>query len=194
MWIGAAKRRNKKSQNDYDVIYVVRWAGEETRNAFISTLFVGRKEESKYLRYISNTRRFSRGATAFVLAARHVNTEYKSCLCSDGHSRRFSMMLPELCSYSSSTRLPFMNQETSGWGRPENTKNKEKLISWLTDNNEEQLMLTPKPVFGEGINWGWSFYHFEGFIVDNVMNKVNVEKGTFAGLCIRCWLTQFLTS
>lgn len=78
----------------------------------------GRMKKQNHLRYISRTKRFSRGATAFVFSARHVNTEYRSDRCSEGHRRRFSMMLPEFCSYSSSTKFPFMNQDTSGWGRP----------------------------------------------------------------------------
>lgn len=74
--------------------------------------------------FMSKTKLVSLGSTSLVFSAWHVNIEFKSDLWTDGHSRRFSITSPELCSVWSSTCKPFMSQRTSGDGRPGNKSEK----------------------------------------------------------------------
>lgn len=68
--------------------------------------------------FMSKTKLVSLGSTSFVFKAWHVNIEFRSDLCTDGQSKRFSITSPELCSYWSSTCKPFMSHRTCGCGRP----------------------------------------------------------------------------
>lgn len=76
------------------------------------------------LQCISSTKLVSLGSTRSVLSAWQVNIEFKSLRWMAGHSNRFSITSPELCSYWSSTGNPLMSQRTSGWGRPNELKEK----------------------------------------------------------------------
>lgn len=73
---------------------------------------------SNNLQNISSTNESSLGGTSLELAAWQVKTAAQSARRMAGHSRRFSMTSPVLCSYSSSTSTPFTSHRTDGSGRP----------------------------------------------------------------------------
>lgn len=78
---------------------------------------------SKNLQWRSKMYVLSLESTSLVFLAWHVNAEFKSFLCTDGHKSRFSITSPELCSYTSSNKSPLWSHLTSGWGRPIKKKN-----------------------------------------------------------------------
>lgn len=87
----------------------------------------GRVEISKWnSQCISSMKLFSLGLSNCVFSAWHVNTEFKSLRCTDGHNSRFSITSPELCSFWLSTSSPFTSQRTCGCGRPRQTHEKGK--------------------------------------------------------------------
>jgi hypothetical protein len=118
------------------------------------------------LHNISKTKRFSRGATVFVFVALHVNTEKSSVRCSEGQSSRFSMIFPEFCSISSSISIPFRNQDTLGFGRPAEWKQKlnkklnEKCLSQWPDVFRVWVCfcVITKHICDESCHWV-GFYH-----------------------------------
>lgn len=55
-----------------------------------------------------------------------MNIALRSDRCTAGHSSRFSITSPVLCSYWSSTSTPLTSQRTCGCGRPVWTENKKK--------------------------------------------------------------------
>lgn len=70
------------------------------------------------LRCKSRTKLLSFGSTSSVFVAWQVKMEFRSERWIAGHSNRFSMTSPELCSYCSSTSMPLMSHLTDGCGRP----------------------------------------------------------------------------
>lgn len=102
-------------------------------NKFIRQMFYW---YCRYLQCISSMKLFSLGLSNCVFNAWHVNTEFKSLRCTDGHNSRFSITSPELCSFWLSTSSPFTSQRTCGCGRPiqesqKGEKKGERLYSYL---------------------------------------------------------------
>lgn len=72
---------------------------------------------NRYLRYKSSVTIASFGSVSIVLTAWQVNIASKSFRETPDQTNRFSMTSPALCSYCSSTSMPFTSQRTtcSGW-------------------------------------------------------------------------------